>query len=145
MSAASPFVCCEPDAPPIARLSAGHLYPDVTIIGAPHFSRRGSSTLSINAVSALTIAELGVLFIPLREAVSDLESSLIEKCFIILVYYFYSCNQCFIKKIANLLYIKIKIGNLAYSFLNYLLFLCFLTVLFDATFICFLFGSGAYV
>ena len=87
MSATCPFMCWEPAAPPTKRLSRAQRYPLVTMMGAPHSSRRGSSTLSTRAVRFSFSSPFGRLGIPLRLAVAERVSSSMVKCFM-MVYFF---------------------------------------------------------
>ena len=83
ISTASPVVCWDVGLPPTTLFNAGHLYPEVTIIGWPQASRNGSNILSTNDSRFLIINGPGVLSIPLFFAVVDFVNSFIVKYFYI--------------------------------------------------------------
>ena len=80
-------------APPTALLSAGQRNPDVTMMGAPHASRRGSRMFSPRAVRLALTAALGELSIPSRLAVAERVSSVMVKYFIIVPLNIKACHQ----------------------------------------------------
>lgn len=82
MSAASPRWCWLVGVPPTSWFNSGQRQPLLTLMGPPHASRSGSSTLSTSACSALTALAGGVLSMPWRRAVADRVSSRSVKYFI---------------------------------------------------------------
>lgn len=80
-------------APPTALLRAGQRNPDVTMMGAPQASRRGSRMFSPSAVRLPRTAFVGVLSMPSRLAVAERVSSVIVKYFIIVPLNIKACHQ----------------------------------------------------
>ena len=85
MSAASPRMCWEFLAPPMALFTAYDLKPELTWIGSPWSSLRGCSSLPHNWISAVVSCRFGVFVIPVLVLVSS------ER-----VKFFVICIVCFV-------------------------------------------------
>nr|DAK71382.1 MAG TPA: hypothetical protein [Caudoviricetes sp.] len=73
----------------MALFKASQRYPELTLIGLPYHSLKGSRIASISFYSLAKISYEGVLSISFAFAVEDSVISSIVKCFILFVVFYY--------------------------------------------------------